>query len=156
MKAKLTTTIAVLALLMASIAAYAVDSNKPPSHDLSWLHRHGPASKVNIEECIQCHTDRISCTQCHQEIQPRNHTPSWTKTGHGLEARWDRSRCMVCHKEDSCVECHQRTLPSSHRPGWGGGSGVSQNRHCTTCHYPVKDTTCFVCHNTAHAHNTYK
>lgn len=152
MKAELRVIFVALALLVAGVTAYAVESNKPPSHDLSWMQRHGAASKSNIEECVQCHTDQVSCIQCHQEVAPRNHTPAWSKTGHGLEAKWDRSSCTACHKEDSCVECHLRTVPSSHRPGWLG----TGNRHCTTCHYPVQETTCFVCHKTAHAPNAFK
>jgi hypothetical protein len=154
MRAKLTAIFAASALIAMCLSAYAVDSNKPSSHDMSWLHRHGPLSKANLEECIQCHKDQVSCKQCHQEVAPRNHTPSWIKTGHGLEARWDRSNCIACHKEDSCIECHQNTPPSSHRPGWGG-SGSSQQRHCGTCHYPLQDSTCFVCHKRAHAPNNY-
>jgi len=156
MKAKLTVIISALALLIAGVTAYAVESNKPPSHDLSWLQRHGAVSKINLEECVQCHKDQTTCIQCHQEVAPRNHTPTWAKTGHGLEARWDRSSCTACHKEDSCVECHLHTVPSSHRPGWlGTGTGL-QNRHCATCHYPIQETTCFVCHKTAHAPNAFK
>ena len=156
MKAKLTTILAVLALLVAGVAAYAVESNKPPSHDLSWMQRHGSVSKINLEECVQCHKDQLACIQCHQEVAPRNHTPSWTKSGHGLEARWERGSCTACHKEDGCVECHLNTPPSSHRPGWGGTGSVSQNRHCTSCHYPVQETTCFACHKIAHTPNAYK
>lgn len=156
MKAKLTVISLLISLLIAVVSAYAVDSNKPSSHDISWLHRHGPESKAHLDECVQCHVDRVSCIQCHQEVQPRNHTPSWVKTGHGLVARWDRSACTVCHKEDMCIECHLNTPPSSHRPGWGGPGGIPNNRHCGTCHFPVQDTTCFVCHKTAHAPNIYK
>lgn len=157
MKTKLTILSAVLALFLlgASAVVFAVESSKPSSHDISWVHRHGPASKAHIDECVQCHTDKVSCIQCHQEVAPRNHTPAWTQKGHGLEARWDRSSCTACHKEDSCIECHLNTRPSSHRPGWGG-SGSTLNTHCGGCHYPVKDATCFVCHKTAHAPNVYK
>ncbi|WP_265821391.1 hypothetical protein [Geovibrio ferrireducens] len=154
MKAKITVLSMVMAMLLVAVYAFAVESNKPSSHDISWMDRHGSASKVNKQECLQCHTDQVSCIQCHQEVSPRNHTPSWTKKGHGLEARWDRSSCTTCHKEDSCIECHSVTPPSSHRPGWGG-SGASLQRHCNNCHYPVQQTTCNVCHKTAHAPNAY-
>jgi hypothetical protein len=143
MKTKVTTVSAVFAavLLGMSFAAFAVESNKPSSHDISWLHRHGPASRAHIEECLECHIDKVSCIQCHQEVEPRNHTAAWTKKGHGLEARWDRSSCLSCHKEDSCTECHLSTPPSSHRSGWASS-------HCANCHKPVQDSTCFVCHKT--------
>lgn len=141
MNAKVTIAAAVMALtvLSASLTVFAVESNKPSSHDISWLRRHGPASKVKIGECLECHTDKVSCIQCHQEIAPRNHTPAWTRKGHGLEARWDRSSCLACHKDDSCNECHQSTPPASHRSGWSSG-------HCVGCHAPVQDSSCFVCH----------
>ncbi|NTW99265.1 MAG: hypothetical protein HGB35_04925 [Geobacteraceae bacterium] len=156
MKATLTaiTAVLVVVLMGASLAAFAVESNKPASHDISWMNRHGSVSKVKIDDCLECHMDKVSCIKCHQEVAPRNHTPAWTKKGHGLEARWDRSSCTACHKEDSCNECHMNTRPSSHRPGWGG-SGSTQNGHCGTCHYPVQDTTCFVCHKAAHSPNNY-
>ncbi|QEM68957.1 hypothetical protein FO488_12850 [Geobacter sp. FeAm09] len=128
-------------LLCVALAAFAVESNKPASHDATWLHNHGAASKVKLAECLECHADRVSCIQCHQEVQPRNHTGAWTRKGHGLEARWDRSSCLACHKEDSCIECHQNTPPASHRSGWSSG-------HCTQCHKPVQESTCFVCHKT--------
>ena len=126
-------------LLCGSLAAHAVESNKPSSHDTTWLHNHGPASKVKLDDCLECHTDKISCIQCHQEVAPRNHTPAWTRKGHGLEARWDRSSCLACHKEDSCTECHQNTPPASHRSGWS-------SKHCTNCHKPLQESSCFVCH----------
>ena len=156
MKAKLTILPVLLGLLIMGISAFAVESNKPDSHDLSWLRRHGTVSKAKIDECVQCHTDQLSCVKCHQEVAPRSHTPSWVKTGHGLEARWDRSSCTSCHKEDSCTDCHQNTRPSSHRPGWGGNGVVQGSRHCVSCHYPLQDTTCAMCHKTGHTPNTYK
>jgi hypothetical protein len=143
--------IAAIAIMLMALAALAVDSNKPASHDLSWVKRHGAASRVNLKECLECHTDRVSCIRCHQETPPRSHTPTWTKKGHGLEARWDRSACSACHTEDSCIECHTNTPPSSHRPGWRDPI----NRHCGSCHYPVQETTCFTCHKRAHAPNEY-
>jgi hypothetical protein len=143
--------IALCAVMLMALGALAIDSNKPSSHDLSWVARHGAASKVNLAECLECHTDRVSCIRCHQETEPRSHTPTWVKKGHGLEARWDRTACKACHTEDSCIECHENTPPSDHRPGWR----EPLNRHCNSCHYPVQDTTCFTCHKRAHAPNEY-
>lgn len=143
------------AIILTGIAGitYGIETGKPSSHDISWLQRHGSASRANLEECIQCHTDQVSCIQCHQEVQPRSHTTFWLKTGHGQEARWDRSKCVSCHKEDSCIDCHLNTPPSSHRAGWGGSGAGS--RHCVNCHYPVQETTCYTCHKTAHTPNSY-
>jgi hypothetical protein len=146
------TIVALLFTFFIVITAAAVDSNKPSTHDTTWMERHGKASEVNIKECMECHTDRVSCIKCHEEVKPRNHTPGWTKKGHGLEARWDRETCSTCHKEDSCIQCHSTTPPLSHKPGWR----EPLNRHCNSaCHYPVQETTCYTCHKSAHAPNTY-
>ena len=139
-------------LVLFACVSLAVDSNKPSSHDTSWLKRHGQASKTNPEQCTACHTNKTDCIRCHEEVTPRNHTPSWIKRGHGLEARWNRDSCTTCHKEDSCIECHQSTAPSSHRPGWR----EPLNRHCNSCHYPIQDNICFTCHKSAHAPGTYE
>jgi hypothetical protein len=138
-------------LFSVATVAFAVESDKPSSHDTSWIKRHGNASKLNEQECLDCHTDRVSCIKCHNEVAPRNHTAGWIKKGHGLEARWDRNSCQACHREDSCIECHTQTPPASHRPGWR----EPLNRHCGSCHYPIQETTCFTCHKAAHAPNEY-
>jgi hypothetical protein len=145
--------ITALALMLIALCCFAVESSKPSSHDASWMDRHGKFSKANMQECMECHNDRVSCIKCHQDTEPRNHTLSWVKKGHGIEARWDRESCETCHREDSCIECHESTPPSSHRPGWR----EPVNRHCdSACHYPVQDTTCYACHKSAHAPNEYK
>lgn len=141
-----------LMLVLMASTAFAVTSEKPSTHDTSWMKRHGKASMLNMSDCTSCHVEKVSCVKCHQEVPPRSHTSGWKKKGHGLEARWDRATCAACHKEDTCVECHKTTPPASHRPGWR----EPLNRHCTTgCHFPVQETTCFTCHKTAHAPNQY-
>jgi hypothetical protein len=149
MKAKvkyITLVFLALAVLGISCAAFAVESTKPSSHDISWLHRHGPASKATMSECLECHTDKISCIQCHKDVAPRNHTAGWIKKGHGLEARWERTACLSCHKQDMCTECHQSMTPVSHRGNWASSSG-----HCLQCHKgALQETTCYVCHKTTH------
>jgi hypothetical protein len=149
MKIKVLFTIVIM--LLFAYVVMAVDSTKPEDHDISWMKRHGQASKVRSEECYSCHIDRVDCIRCHEEVMPRNHTPSWIKRGHGLEASWNRDTCAACHREDSCIECHQTTQPYTHRPGWAD----PLNRHCQECHYPVQDTTCFTCHKAVHAPNQY-
>lgn len=141
-----------LITLATSLVAYAVNSEKPETHDTSWIERHGPASKVNKQECMDCHVEQTSCIKCHQDTPPRNHTAGWAKKGHGLEARWDSESCSSCHTEDTCISCHQATPPSTHRPGWR----EPLNRHCgSSCHYPIQETTCYTCHKSAHAPNQY-
>lgn len=148
-------TIAGLFLLFAVFtAAYAYQSNKPETHTADWMKLHGQASVSDSESCKDCHTDRVECITCHQEVAPRSHNGSWKRLTHAYKARWDRESCLVCHKEDSCTECHKSTPPITHRPGWGG-EGDSQNRHCGSCHYPVQETTCGTCHETSHSPSSY-
>lgn len=141
-----------LLIMATSLMAYAVNSDKPSTHDTTWIERHGNASKIDKEECLQCHVEEVSCIKCHQDTPPRDHTPGWVKKGHGLEARWDSESCSSCHREDTCITCHQETPPASHRPGWR----EPLNRHCgSSCHYPIQETTCYTCHKSAHAPNQY-
>lgn len=139
-------------LLLSFTVAYAVESNKPETHGVNWLYEHGDASKMNSRECLDCHKDKSSCIQCHEEVAPRNHNASWTKRTHGLEAKWNRESCSACHKEDSCIECHTSTPPSDHKYGWR----EPVNAHCGSCHYPLQDTRCYTCHKRAHSPNEYK
>jgi hypothetical protein len=115
---------------------------------------HGPASRIDERECLQCHSDRTACINCHQDTQPRNHTAAWVHRTHGLEARWNRDACATCHREDSCVQCHRSTPPSTHVPGFGG-AGQSVNGHCNSCHFPLADTSCFTCHKVSHSQGQF-
>ena len=91
---------------------------------------------------------------CHEDKAPRNHSVAWVQKNHGLEARWNRMDCSVCHKEDFCSSCHEDAVPRSHaRAGFGenGAAGF----HCTTgCQLPYGTWTntpaknCIVCHKT--------
>ena len=151
-KKRIHTIIAILCIMFVSFAvSYAVETSKPDSHGVNWIQEHGDASTFNNKECMDCHTDKSSCIQCHEEAAPRNHNASWTRRGHGLEAKWDRESCSTCHKEDSCIECHTSTPPSDHRYGWREPA----NAHCGNCHYPIQETRCYTCHKRAHAPNEY-
>ena len=148
--------IIITAMILAMVGmAYAVESIKPASHDTTWTRTHGQESRVDEGTCLACHKDRVACIKCHQEVQPRSHTPSWLKRGHGLESRWNRDKCTTCHKEDSCVACHSSIPPSDHRPGWGGAADPV-NIHCNSCHYPIQETRCFTCHKIAHTPTQYR
>lgn len=107
-----------------------------------WERIHGRESRANQEGCKLCHDLKQSCDACHSKTPPDDHTLSWRRRTHGLRADWNRERCAACHEEDFCIRCHKNTTPSSHRAGWGH----PLNRHCTTCHYPVTETNCTVCH----------
>jgi len=144
-----------LVLSMAVIfSVYAYDSEKPETHNSEWIQDHGQAYEANSSECSYCHTDKVTCITCHQEVKPRSHNASWKRKTHTYKAKWDRETCMTCHREDSCVECHKSTPPMTHRPGWGGIED-SQNRHCNNCHYPIQETTCYTCHESSHSPSSY-
>ncbi|HNR29759.1 MAG TPA: cytochrome c3 family protein [Candidatus Hydrogenedentes bacterium] len=107
-----------------------------------WEHLHGKEARIDPAYCALCHDTPASCEECHRSNPPRNHTVSWRRKGHGFHATVDRSKCVVCHEEDSCIECHENTQPASHRGGWGH----PMNRHCVSCHFPPERSNCTVCH----------
>lgn len=107
-----------------------------------WQNIHGQESRVNPQYCALCHDQAQSCDACHQTNPPDNHTVTFRRRTHGLQATWDRQRCAACHEEDSCRRCHEHTAPESHRGDWGG----NRNTHCIQCHYPPEKTNCTVCH----------
>lgn len=121
---------------------------KPANHQDNWKELHGReagfVAKGSTASCDLCHTQQ-SCTKCHREEAPKNHTDYWRLRGHGVMAEMDRS-CKVCHTEDFCVRCHRTTAPQNHR-------GDFETNHCTSCHFPLRDNTCFVCHKGTPSHN---
>jgi hypothetical protein len=120
---------------------------KPPSHQLAWTRLHGDTvrnagSKIE-NRCRLCHTE-ASCSTCHREQAPANHTGFWRYRGHGVAVDTNRSSCAVCHRSDFCDRCHRETAPQSHTGSWGG----TKNRHCLSCHLSgglVRP--CSLCHN---------
>jgi len=124
----------------------------PPNHKRGWERQHGFHSDRMIEgtgktTCAQCHEEQ-TCTSCHQQQLPRSHTNYWRQRGHGVMVSLDRRSCATCHKSDFCNRCHQNTEPRSHR----GGFGSPQNKHCITCHVPLKGAGCFTCHKGTPSH----
>lgn len=118
---------------------------RPLPHDNPgiWERVHGREYQANPEFCTQCHVSEEQCDSCHSTQAPRNHTLSWRRMTHGLQATWNRQSCAVCHEEDSCIKCHQSSTPRSHRQaGWDR----PVNRHCVSCHYPPERSSCTVCH----------
>jgi len=107
-----------------------------------WENTHGQEYRFDPAYCGYCHDNDTFCQDCHQKTPPRDHTISWRRKPHGLQASWDRNRCTVCHDEDSCRKCHENTQPESHRGGWDR----PRNKHCVNCHLPAQDTSCTVCH----------
>jgi len=142
------TMIFIICLICLSVFAY--QSTKPETHTGSWMELHGAESKADPDSCLDCHENRTSCIQCHQDTEPRNHNASFKRKSHGLKAQWDRETCLTCHTEASCISCHQNSAPITHRANWGGTTDDT-NLHCRSgCHYPVQETTCGTCHMSSH------
>lgn len=108
-----------------------------------WLAVHGRESQADAAYCAMCHTqEETFCNECHAKTAPANHTLSFQRHTHGMQASWDRQSCAVCHEESSCMQCHQNKTPRSHTRAWG----APLNQHCVHCHNPPTDTGCAVCH----------
>lgn len=124
----------------------------PQTHFHAWDQRHGDVVRSGDDQsqnrCELCHDQQSSCTNCHQNNPPKNHDNLFRLRTHGVLASIDRSRCYTCHRTDSCEECHGTTRPLSHR----GGFGTSAQRHCNSCHFPLGDEGCAVCHRSTPSH----
>ena len=124
---------------------------KPPTHDDSWTRAHGPraraGSRAPLDSCALCHRED-TCAECHRVEQPLSHTQGFRLKGHGLLASMDRGSCAVCHEPSSCEACHAETLPLSHGGMWGG----TKSLHCLTCHTPLEQNGCAVCHKGTPSH----
>lgn len=144
----------VITILLSASVLYAIDTNKPDSHNANWLYGHGNKAKMNDKECFVCHEERVECIACHEDTAPRNHTTMFVKKTHGLKVRWDRTQCVTCHKEDFCDSCHEIAMPLNHNRA-GFRVENSPNSHCLTgCQRPVGDwkntaaKNCIFCHKT--------
>ena len=158
----------VFIILGAGFTAFAIESSKPDFHTSSWSTQHGKRARVNSNVCLGCHTDRLECIQCHEDVKPRNHSTGPMKV-HGMEARWNKKSCQNCHTEDFCVECHEIALPMNHKVrGFGPSTwyldypkgpnttgSQHMNGHCgTSCQRPSRvwknslNQNCLVCHRT--------
>jgi hypothetical protein len=125
----------------------------PPSHRANWKRYHGGVVRGRSEErsdmCALCHKPS-ECATCHSIELPENHNNYWRRRGHGLTASMDRDGCKTCHDEDSCNRCHEEIRPVSHTASWGEPT----DRHCLSCHEPLRSTTCNVCHKSTPSHDT--
>lgn len=145
---------------MGALSLQAAESVKPDDHNTSWISLHGKAAKVDEASCLACHDERVECIACHEDMAPRSHSIAWVQKNHGLESRWNRNSCAVCHREDFCSECHETAVPLSHsRAGFAtvGAAGF----HCSTgCQLPygswqnTPSKNCIVCHKTRPILNT--
>lgn len=127
---------------------------RPPSHGGQWPRVHGAHVGVgadgSADRCSLCHDEATGCRACHEQNAPRSHDQTFRLRTHGLLASMDRSRCAVCHTQDSCQQCHETTEPRSHRAGFG----EPLQRHCGSCHLPLADNGCAVCHRGTPSHDS--
>jgi hypothetical protein len=123
----------------------------PESHAQAWTKLHGQAVRwpggEMADRCSLCHTES-KCTTCHMEQAPESHNNFWRIKGHGVAAEMDRQGCAVCHRSDSCQRCHADTPPLSHT----GSFGAPLDTHCASCHFPLSDNGCIVCHKGTPSH----
>ncbi|HEX6882245.1 MAG TPA: cytochrome c3 family protein [Planctomycetota bacterium] len=124
----------------------------PPSHALAWTSNHGLVARARsgarLDRCAMCHAES-SCDACHQTQLPESHDNFFRRRGHGLQSSLDRASCDTCHDPDSCSRCHAETRPLSHT----GSFGAPRDRHCLTCHEPLRSTSCGVCHADTPSHD---
>jgi len=124
----------------------------PPSHRADWKRYHGSfvrgPSAERMDRCEMCHQPS-QCTTCHQVELPKSHDNHWRRRGHGLVASMDRASCATCHDSDSCQRCHEDTRPLSHAGSWG----APLDRHCLSCHVPLRGESCGVCHPATPSHD---
>jgi len=128
-----------------------IDTNwQPPNHINLWPELHGDVSRnpqCMTDQCSLCHTES-SCTSCHLSEKPASHTNVFRLKGHGIAASMDRQNCQTCHQDDSCTQCHEATQPMSHK----GMFGQTRNTHCMSCHEPLRNESCYVCHKGTPSH----
>jgi hypothetical protein len=124
---------------------------RPPNHTPAWERIHGTVVRGGSEgaanDCTLCHSE-ANCNECHQAVPPANHNNLWRLKSHGTVAGMDRQNCAVCHRTDFCERCHEETTPLSHKGGWGS----PLNKHCVSCHFPLKSEGCSVCHRGTPSH----
>ena len=121
---------------------------KPQYHYQNWLQRHSGYVEIGerpAEECAICH-GRSGCTNCHRAQKPKSHTNFWRQRAHGLVAGNNREQCKTCHTADYCRRCHESNTPRNHTAAWGR----NRNLHCLSCHEPLAQSSCSVCHRTHH------
>jgi hypothetical protein len=123
----------------------------PASHTGAWQRVHGSVvrggSQGTANDCALCHTE-ASCNECHQAVPPASHNNLWRLKTHGDVAGMNRQNCAVCHRTDFCERCHEDTPPLSHKGGWGS----PLDKHCLSCHFPLKSNSCSVCHRGTPSH----
>ena len=148
--------IIILPIFLVVGISYGVDSTKPNTHNSNWIVQHGKSAQNNLSDCLMCHDERSEFISCHEDMAPRNHTTTFVNRTHGMEVRWKRSNCQVCHKSDYCDSCHETSYPLSHvGANFASGNQSETGSHCgSSCVLPSGSWTntpsknCIVCHKT--------
>lgn len=103
--------------------------------------------KIRIRE--EAHQWGLSCSACHEDMDPQNpplsHSKNWMRR-HGPTGALPDNTCGMCHTKESCRECHQVTQPVSHNNLWRmkthGIQAAWDRERCLVCHQQDSCTTC--------------
>ncbi len=127
---------------------------KPMDHHPRFLHDHQFASRLDGNQCRECHTQDLFCAECHMgtNVEVLVHERNWLVT-HALSARKNLMDCQSCHDlAEDCSECHAEhgLRPADHSlPNWRSGRHAMEARRdialCASCH--DRDyASCAACH----------
>jgi hypothetical protein len=130
---------------------------RPEDHTIAFRRDHGADARADSERCATCHTfmsgsGRDACDECHQVMEPSDHTVLWREYDHGPAAAASTDRCATCHVTEFCTSCHSQT-PRSHFPvlefEQGGHAAPARlnPRACVTCHLVGRDCARSGCHD---------
>ncbi|MBD3320128.1 MAG: hypothetical protein GF350_03445 [Chitinivibrionales bacterium] len=98
-----------------------------------------------MDECLTCHDNKKApenCALCHGDsdtLLPQSHANRWLcRGGHGMEATFDKARCLTCHSEMQCNRCHRgqagfKIHPAGYRFTHGMDVKTGKN-NCAMCH----------------------
>ncbi len=81
----------------------------PLDHDFDYINQHAEDSRLDQNDCVQCHLDMSFCTDCHfrrDNSNYRQHQLGY-KNFHGLDARMNTYSCGRCHNATYCADCHR-------------------------------------------------
>mgnify|MGYP001574878488 CR=1 FL=1 len=153
------------------------DKYIPASHDKTlWIKWHKEQAEHNDKLCADCHKGDIrvnssqkvlsgpghnlegkakECAECHKgDVRPNQHGNNYILI-HGVDAKVDSEKCIVCHKRSECRECHKATdfNTKMHSSEWINGGHSRQARNnlnsCVSCH---DEQTCISCHSSISPH----
>jgi len=83
-------------------------------------HSGGVTVKPSMQSCFNCHglkhngteVARSDCGACHTktraELVPADHVTGYAGAPHGVDAKAETNRCLLCHTAASCDDCHLR------------------------------------------------